>query len=303
MDNIEYNKFILRQGKRENLPILDGGELGFTEDTGQLFVGSDPDLATHINHNIITIYPFPNARNVIQGFLDSDANYDMYEVTENLLIEVEDQEKALEVIDFINDQNAAYFGGDAVPVANLQRNIEIITEKNVHEYINPADHNIFYDPGLDFARPSKKLFAKELDSSMGGVFLEYDVAQVFHLKVDYVVIQDNGWHRRSGTISVISDNNENPMNEVGFNDEQLLYNDAINSDFIEFSAEITSGGKLRIMFDQPTSHSTKIYYRISRWNIDNVSGQPFEPMPDPLDNNILDVNGDPLGVNGSGFGV
>ncbi|ASV44020.1 hypothetical protein PBI_SCTP2_5 [Salicola phage SCTP-2] len=297
-EEIRYEKLLQRQGLREDLPSLDSGEFGFAYDTTQLFIGTDPEKAIDIDFNIINIYPFMNAKQVVQSYLNSSSDYTTYEVNENLTIETESEEKAKEIIDYINTKNASNYGSDSRPIASLQRNVEVITQNNVNDYIHPADHNIHYNPELDFSRPSKKLLVKELDSSSENIFLEYDVNQVFYINVEYILIQNNGWHRRSGTIRVMSDNNTNDNNQIGFVDDHILYNPAINDDFIEFYAEISSS-KILIKFTQPVDHTTKIFYRIDRWDIEGIVDEPFNEMPQPEGITMLTANGKTIDANGN----
>jgi hypothetical protein len=61
-------KILLRRGLREQLTtdVLDTGEMGFTVDTNQLFIGIDPAI------NEVQFDPFVNAHAIIQTWLDSD---------------------------------------------------------------------------------------------------------------------------------------------------------------------------------------------------------------------------------------
>jgi len=76
-------KILLRRGLREQLTsdILDTGELGFTTDTNQLFIGIDSAI------NEIQFDPFVNAHAVIQTWLDSEeCPFLGLEVDEDLVI-------------------------------------------------------------------------------------------------------------------------------------------------------------------------------------------------------------------------
>lgn len=76
-------KILLRRGLREQLTsdILDTGELGFTTDTNQLFIGIDSAI------NEIQFDPFVNAHAVIQAWLDSEeCPYLGLQVDEDLVI-------------------------------------------------------------------------------------------------------------------------------------------------------------------------------------------------------------------------
>ena len=63
-------KILLRRGLRSEIGVdtLDTGEMGFTTDTNQLFVGIDDAI------DEIQFDAFANAHAVIQTWLDSDDN-------------------------------------------------------------------------------------------------------------------------------------------------------------------------------------------------------------------------------------
>lgn len=308
MADIRYEKILQRQGLRSELPLLDSGEIGFTTDTAQVFIGSDPDDSTYVDSNVVAIDPFPNAIQEIQTLLNNSVDYSSYTVEEGLTIETESQNKAVEIVNFINNNRP-----DAV--ARLDRNIEFLTSENVNDYIHPSDFNVNYNPAIGALRPSRNLLTKVLDSSDAGMFLEFNLEQVYHLTVKYTLVQEDGWHRRSGVITLMGDNSTSgDGNEyIGFDDDQLLMNAAINGDFIQFEPDVdTLNSKIRVLFNQPSAHTTKIYYRIERWNIAGVVSGEFADMPTPPPNQVLGINdndgalglyGDAvLGVNTDGSG-
>lgn len=306
MADIRYEKILQRQGLRSELPQLDPGEIGFTTDTAQVFIGTDPDDSTYVNANVVVIDPFPNAIQTIQTLLNFSTDYNSYSVTEGLTIETESKAKAAEIVNYINNNHT-----DAV--ARLESNIEFLTSENVNDYIHPSDFNVNYLPSIGALRPSRSLLTKQLDSDDGGVFLEFDLGQVYHLRVTYTLVQNDGWHRRSGVMTLMGDNSTSSDGQeyIGFEDDQLLMNAAISGDFIQFDAEVdTLNSKIRVLFYQPTDHTTKIYYRLERWNIAGVVSGEFTDMPTPPPNQVLGINdndgalglyGDAvLGVNTSG---
>lgn len=63
-------KILLRRGLRKDISAgtLETGEMGFTTDTNQLYVGIDPAI------NEVQFDPFANAQAVVQSWLDSDDN-------------------------------------------------------------------------------------------------------------------------------------------------------------------------------------------------------------------------------------
>ena len=299
MSEIRYEKILQRQGLRSELPTLDSGEFGFAKDTGQLFIGSNPDDSIYINSNVVAIDAFPNAVAVVQGYLNQSPEYQVYQVRENLTIEAEDYDKAVELIDYINTVNEQQSGSSVGAIARLEQNIEIITNENINDYILPSDFNVNYNPVVSYARPSRSLMSKTLDSSSGGVFLRFDIKQIFHLRVHYTVVQNNGWHRRSGVMTLTSDNEPNPEGYIGFDDDQNLVNAAISSDFIQFDAAVDSGNsQVVVTFTQPSNHETKIFYRLERWNLDGVVDGPFNELPEPPPNDVLGIEDGALGITG-----
>lgn len=286
-NKIRYEKIQQRQGKLSELPKLDSGEIGFTTDTGQVFIGSN---ASHLTYTRIKISPITNARSVVQSYLNSGA-FSAYEVTEALVIEAEDEVVAVDIIEFLNNEHGSV-------IAILEENIEFVTSRNLTHYLSPADYNAVYTTQSS-VNPTRTLLTKTLTSGDADVFLEYDIKQVFSLRVNYTLIQRNGWHRRSGTISVLADNSTQPNGDIfiGFDDDQLLMNAAIHPDFIRFDAE-RSNNKLIITFNQPETDTTTIFYRVERWNIASVVQGGLEPLPEPPPNQVLGV-----GVDDGGLGL
>ncbi len=286
MADIRYEKILQRQGLRSELPQLDSGEIGFTTDTAQVFIGTDPDDSTYVSANVVVIDPFPNAIQIIQTLLNFSTDYNSYSVSEGLTIETESQAKAVEIVNYINNNHT-----DAV--ARLESNIEFLTSENVNDYIHPSDFNVNYSPSIGALRPSRSLLTRQLDGDDGGVFLEFDLEQVYHLRVTYTLVQNDGWHRRSGVMTLMGDNSTSGDGQeyIGFDDDQLLMNAAISGDFIQFEADVdTLNSKIRILFNQPLTHRTKIYYRLERWNIAGVVSGEFTDMPTPPPNQVLGIN-------------
>ena len=63
-------KILLRRGFRKDISAgtLETGEMGFTTDTNQLYVGIDPAI------NEVQFDPFANAQAVVQSWLNSEDN-------------------------------------------------------------------------------------------------------------------------------------------------------------------------------------------------------------------------------------
>lgn len=284
MADVRYEKILQRQGLRSELPTLDKGEFGFTLDTSQVFIGTDPGASTVFT---VVISPFPNARRSIQSLLDGDVEYKDYVVSEFLEIQATTQNEAADIVNFINTNHPSN-------VARVESNVEMLTNLNVNEYINPSDFNAVYNAQTPL-NPQRSLLSKILTSDDAGIFVEFDFKEVFHMVVTYTVIQNNGWHRRTGTMTLLGDN-ASPSNGdkyIGFDDDQTLMNAAINGEFIQFDADVdTVNNRVRIMFSQPENHETKIYYRIERWNIADVVTNGFTDMPTPPPNQVLGVGDD-----------
>ena len=102
MADIRYEKILQRQGLRSELPTLDSGEIGFTLDTAQVFIGTDPDNSAYVNANVVSIDPFPNAVQEIQSLLNSSPDYTGYVIEDGLTIETESQEKATEIVNYLS---------------------------------------------------------------------------------------------------------------------------------------------------------------------------------------------------------
>ena len=292
MADIRYEKILQRQGLRSELPTLDSGEFGFTTDTSQVFIGTDPSESTV---HMVVISPFPNAQKEIQSLLNSNASYSDYTVSEFLQIQTTTQSEAADLVNFINSNRPD-------DVARVESNVEILTNLNVNAYINPSDFNAVYNAETPL-NPHRSLLTKVLNSSDAGIFLEFDFKQVFHVTVKYTLVQNDGWHRRSGVITLLGDNSTagDGQEYIGFDDEQTLMNAAIDSGFIRFDADVDAvNNKIRILFEQPSDHTTKIYYRIERWNIASVVTGEFTDMPTPPPNQVLGVEDGALGLYGDG---
>lgn len=267
---IKFENMQQKTGNSEDLPVLINGEFGFSEDTTQLFIGSDPQLSLNSNFNIVEIEPFVNAKAVVQSYLDNSVDYSSYTVTDEMIIETGSQESAVEIVDYINtvhrnnleDQDKQFIK----PIARIQSNIEIMTSRNVQNYANPADFNVKFGPVERVNSKKNKVLFQELDTSVGDTFLKYDIQDVLYLNVEYVLLQDNGRHKRAGTIRVIADNNDAYSGTIAFSDNYDVINDV--SDKIEFTAQVINN-EVTINFIQPEEQSTKIFYRLSRWNLED----------------------------------
>ena len=127
----ENVKILLRRGFRDEITsaTLDTGELGFTTDTNQLFVGTDDAV------NAIQFDPFANAHAVIQSWLDSDdCPYPGLTVNEDLTIELLNDEDIHTILDSMR-----YFTQELTIEGGVDNSI---VGENIYQYknfINEAD--------------------------------------------------------------------------------------------------------------------------------------------------------------------
>ena len=188
MSEIIYTKMLVRNGQRKDLPILDNAELGYANDTGQVFIGADPSQNTNLYGRRIVLSPIPNVRNYVQSILNNSTLYNVYLVTSELYIDTESSSKALEIMNFINDKVATHYS-NIKPIATISTNIELITAQNIGEYSNPSMDIVNYNPNDGFANPNRRVLSKILSLSNGDVFLEYARRDCSHIVVDYSLVQ------------------------------------------------------------------------------------------------------------------
>lgn len=264
----EYYIYQQRKTDRKDLPVLESGIFGFTPDTSQLFIGSDPNQSPYTHNGRIEIYPIPNAKGYVQGLLDNSVSYKSYTVTEDLYIVTESQEKAEEIVGFINDKVLVDFT-NVRPIARLSRNIEIITTQNVIEHTNPAYFNVDLSPTIGFSRPDQRVLTKTLDGTLADTFLEFPRYDALNIEVKYTLVQNGGFHRRSGVITVCASKSLTDEFDVACSD---VYSSMQNYDpnHLKFSASnYHIGDKVRVNFSQPAGHSSLVHYRIQKWGMDD----------------------------------
>ena len=313
MSDIKYTKILVRNGERKDLPLLDNAEFGYANDTGQLFIGADPSQNTNLYGRRIILNPIPNVRNYVQSLLNDHALYNVYSVTSELYIDTESSSKAIEVMNYINNQVALHYS-NIKAIATISTNIELITSQNIAEYSNPSLDVVNYNPTDGFANPNRKVLSKILTLNNGDVFLEYNRRECSNIIVDYTLVQNNGEHKRSGRITVVGDNNVNNPDHISFSDDQTKILDGYSSTHIRFYTQYNNG-KIQIKFSQPPAHQTKIFFRVIYWGIDQLSGitnQHITPNNELIgiglgENNILGFDTDIFipdsgGSTGSGSG-
>lgn len=292
----EYKKILVRNGNRQDLPVLDSAEFGYAKDTGQVYIGSDPSQNTHLHATRIVLSPIPNARVYTQTLLDAHAEYNVYTVTEQLVIDTESSEKALAVMHFINGSFAAHYSS-LKPIATISTNIELITSQNIVEYVNPSLDIVNYNPSDRFASPIRNVLSKILDNTSGDVFMQFNRREQSHVRIEYTLVQNNGAHKRSGVITLIADNNAAHDAPISISDDQEKIVGDYSETHIRFGAEY-SNGKTVITFTQPAADTTKIFYRVSVWGLDSLSDLTIENIEEPDLLTALNVgDGDILGFN------
>lgn len=265
---IIYQRLIQRNGNRADLRTLENAEFGFANDTGQLFIGSNLTTETFADPKTIKIEPIPNVRNFVNTLLSNSTDFNEYYVTDDLLIHTESLEKSSNILNYINNYVAENYQ-NIQPIARLSTNVEVITELNISDYSNPAYDNVSYNVIDRFNRPSRRVLSKILSINEGDVFLTFKRTDATYIRVEYSLVQNNGQYKRSGTMEVLGDNDFNNITDISFNDNQHLINPNIDEDQIRFNA-VYDGYNVKIMFEQPATDTTRIFYRITRWGIDNV---------------------------------
>lgn len=296
-EEIKYSKLIQRNGKREELHFLDEAEIGVATDTGQVYVGIEPSQNTYLTPSKIMLDPIPNVQNYVQYLLDTNPSYSgLYNVGDDLIIETESLEKAIEIINFINQETKSDYP-NVHSIARVSNLIEFVTSLNITDYTNPAFDNITYNPVVGYSKPSKRLLAKVLSIESGNVFLEFKRSDVNHIEIEYTLAQNSArGHKRSGKMTLIADKHILNASELGFVDEQVLISPSVGADHIRFNA-VYDMDKIIILFEQPDDYRTRIFYKIKRWAMDQAVS--FSEPYYYSDNSVseLYVNDKVLGVN------
>ena len=138
-------KILLRRGLRSQLTNtnLATGEMGFTTDTNQLFVGIDPSI------NELQFDPFVNAHAVIQSWLDSNDNpFPGLEVDEDLVIRnIPNRDSDGNEIDGVNViLKAMQFFSQTIILAN---STELVTGDDLFQYRFIFDDNTVDNENLE----------------------------------------------------------------------------------------------------------------------------------------------------------
>ena len=257
----ENVKILLRRGFRDEITsaTLETGEMGFTTDTNQLFVGIDDAI------NEIQFDPFANAHAIIQSWLDSVDNPEPgLIIDEDLVIR-----NVVNVESLITEMNnsAAFLVAE---YARARQHVEVVTENSFNQLF--ADQHLSsLDSSLGI-RPS--LFRKSL-STETGTFLRYnkDICTTFF--IDYSLVQTDSTSKflRVGQIKVINGVPQG-INQVKLTDDntEMWQDDSDDvADLDEFSNiefdTVINGDNIEINFTQDVSFETEISYVVKRWSM------------------------------------
>lgn len=257
----ENVKILLRRGFRDEITstTLETGEMGFTTDTNQLFVGIDDAI------DEIQFDPFANAHAVIQSWLDSSDNPEPgLVVDEDLVIREVDDVDAL--ITAMSD--SATF--NVYLYAHPRRNVEVITENSFNQLF--SDQHLSSEDASTGLRSS--LFKKVLTST-DDIFLRYNKNICTTFFIDYSLKQkkDTTTFLRVGQIKIIN-GNPHGIEQTKLTDENTeIWQDdgdgfADMNEFsnIEFMTEI-DGDDMLVKYTQLLDWETEISYTVKRWTM------------------------------------
>lgn len=271
---IKYARVSQKQGRVENLPILASAEFGFAQDTSQLFIGCDPALSTSVEHEAVSVVPFLNAKDVVQGYLDDSTDYNTLRVDDDLKIRVDQQSTAMALANYINTVHNENVSTGRKAIAFIDTNIEVVTSKNVHHYAQPREFVVNYSNTERVNTFGDKSYFKVLSNEDGDVFYQLAFSGALYVNIEYMLIQDDGRHVRSGNLKVIADTETENGTIASMtddrNDLKSIPGGVTNANKIEFSVE-GNGGVLYVKFTQPEDIKTKVFYRVSRWHAEDYS--------------------------------
>ena len=257
-------KILLRRGTRSEISAntLDAGELGYTTDTNQLYVGT----ASSVDE--IVFDPFANAHAVIQTYLNSYTAETGLEIDEDLVIKnISDVAALLTDMETNGGFNVEIFG-------RARKNVEVLTEKSFSQvYANMHLESHAAATGL-----RSDLFKKEL-ATTSGTFLKYAKTDSTSFFIDYSLKQVGTSPAitfvRVGRLQVINgaaitpaiaqakltDNNTEIWQDDG---DSIAQADEFSN--IEFSA-IIDGTHMKINYTQDANFTTEISYTVKRWTM------------------------------------
>jgi len=287
---VKYARITQKQGNVENMPVLASAEFGFSYDSSQLFIGSDPELSTSTEYHAVAISPFVNAKEVVQGYLDASTDYSTLKVDSDLVVRCGNTLTATGVMNYINNKHNESVTDGRKAIAYIDSNIEIVTNKNIHQFSEPAEKVIRYSSNEQLNVFQNHSYYRILNDVDGNIFTEFPINGVLGVDIEYMLIQNDGSHVRKGHMSIIADSTGAGAAIVNFKDDkQVLEGMATalsEADSISFDVE-PHEDHIKLKFTQPDAHQTKIFYKIKRWHIDdyvNINNYTTSGYIGPLGN-------------------
>ena len=257
----ENVKILLRRGFRDEITsaTLETGEMGFTTDTNQLFVGIDDAI------NEIQFDPFANAHAIIQSWLDSVDNPEPgLVIDEDLVIRnVADVEALLTAMNNTASFNVAEYG-------RPRKQVEVVTENSFNQLF--ADQHL---SSLDLVTGLRPSLYRKTFTDTNGTFLRYnkDICTTFFIDYSLVQTNDTSTFLRVGQLKVINGVPQGITQAKLTDDNTEIWQDDTDGvaevdEFsnIEFSASIV-GDNLEINFTQNENYTTEVSYTVKRWSM------------------------------------
>ena len=254
-------KILLRRGFRDEITsaTLETGEIGFTTDTNQLFVGIDNAI------NEVQFDPFVNAHAVVQSWLDSGDNPEPgLVIDEDLVIrEVTDVDALILAM-----ENTAPFNVSSY--ARARKNVEVVTENSFNQLF--ADQHL---TSLEAATGIRSSLFRKTFTDETGVFLKYNREICTSFFIDYSLKQYDGnvTYVRVGQIKVINGFPQG-ITEAKLTDDntEIWQDDGDGVAEVDEFSNITfttgfNGDYLEINFAQNANFTTEISYTVKRWSM------------------------------------
>jgi hypothetical protein len=254
-------KILLRRGARSEISAdtLSTGEMGFADDTNQLYVGIDAAI------DELVFDPFANAHAVVQSYLDTYTAETGLVIDEDLIIRnVSDVDALLLDMATNGTFNVHQFG-------RARRNVEVLTENSFSQaYAGMHLQSHTAASGL-----RSDLFKKELNAT-SGTFLKYAAADCTSFFIDYSLKQVGSTITfvRVGTLQIINGVPQS-INLTNITDTNTEIHQDLNTDTIvdpneisniEFTAVI-DGTDIKVNYTQDVNFTTEISYTVKRWTM------------------------------------
>lgn len=264
-------KILLRRGLREQLTadVLDTGELGFTTDTNQLFVGIDSAI------NEVQFDPFVNAHAVIQSWLDSDdCPEEGLIVDEDLVIRnIDDMERFLSAMHFytqtvVLDTDYDISVGDSLYqreyiFSDNAISLEKLFDENDEFVINPGGTyriDVIGDTDNEtFNFLENTAFGNKIYKT-GDIFeMRQDVKAQFDALNDRVVTTETPTLTENGKLFQLDVNNLYPEQDVNklFSKVQITYTQNVTTspvskileEGVDYELDVSGTGNVTILAD------------------------------------------------------